>query len=328
MNRADELERLERAASLRFNVLVLGDRGSGLTSLLQQHLRRLEELEIPAAYVSGRPAETLGELVDVIRIGVAGPRPTTRQTVFENPMAVPWEKEVIVAGDRDVLGPLRQIPLDPKGQPTIVLLDDVSDPTLVHQLFGRLRDEMWQLPFRWVVSGYQSRRNAYLEPPADAFFDTEIVLAPLDITAAAQLLMTRLEMASTDENLSKERIQAQLNQIVERGAGNPRRLLDSARDAVLRAPEDLAEADEIIAAARALGKTELAIVEHLVAYGPVSASNVELLEPLGISRARATQVLRNLEEEGLVTSFQEQANGVGRPRKLYTLKTSAGKDST
>ncbi len=327
VNRDDELEHLERAAHLSFNVLLLGERGSGLTSLLQQHLRRLEELEIPAFYVAGTSAETLEEIVDAIRIGLIGRRPIVRKTVPTDPLQWPFQKEVTVAGDPDVLGPLRRITIDDTSLYPIVLLDDVRDPTLVHHLFGRLRDEMWRLPFRWVVSGYRSRRRAYLEPPADSFFDTEIVLAPLNDDTSTELLTKRLETAANDDAQSVQRVRAQLEQIVERGAGNPRGLLDAARQAVLRAPEQLAETDEAVAAARALGATELAIVEHLVAHGPVSASDADLLAILDLSRARVTQVLRNLEDEGLVTSFAEQAEGVGRPRKLYTLKTSVVEDA-
>ena len=47
VGREAELRRLERAAQLDFNVLALGERGIGLTSLIGQHQRRMEEAGRP-----------------------------------------------------------------------------------------------------------------------------------------------------------------------------------------------------------------------------------------------------------------------------------------
>jgi predicted ArsR family transcriptional regulator len=60
-------------------------------------------------------------------------------------------------------------------------------------------------------------------------------------------------------------------------------------------------------------------VRHLLTFGPTSASDPELLSDLGTSRARATQVLRRLEDMGLVHASAEKS-GIGRPRKLYAVR--------
>ena len=62
------------------------------------------------------------------------------------------------------------------------------------------------------------------------------------------------------------------------------------------------------------------MIAELEALGPVSASDKELLERLGWSRARATQVLNRLQEAGVVTaSTQRDTGSPGRPRKIYSL---------
>ena len=60
------------------------------------------------------------------------------------------------------------------------------------------------------------------------------------------------------------------------------------------------------------------LLNELMDLGPVSASDERLLERLGWTRARAAQVLKQLEEAGLVVVTDEAADGPGRPRRLTT----------
>jgi hypothetical protein len=341
-NRHSELERLEQAAKLDFNVLLLGERGSGVTSVMQQHLRRLREQGRAAFYVSAVRAESLAEALDAIRIGVLGrrqgytaeePGELDMDALMGRPRMPKTEPRTLhFAGDPDPLANLRFVgatllEAQESSEKSMVLLDDVRDSALVHSLFGRYRDEVWEVPIRWVVAGQTSRRSHYLEPPADAFFDTEVTLEPLGETAAGHLVSTRLRGAAPADDDAANRIRAQLTEIIERGGGNPRRLLAAARDATLRTPEETAATDVVFAAAEALGISELAAVRHLHTNGPTSASDPELLEDLGIGRARATQVFRHLEENGLVVATNDKS-GVGRPRKMYAIKTSIEEPAT
>lgn len=50
-------------------------------------------------------------------------------------------------------------------------------------MFGRHRDDICELPFRWVVCGLNILRHQYLEPPADAFFDAELIVDALPASA-------------------------------------------------------------------------------------------------------------------------------------------------
>ena len=211
-----------------------------------------------------------------------------------------------------------------RGYP-IIILDEMYEPALVHQLFGRYRDEVWQLPFRWLVCGLATRRSRYLEPPADVFFDSVLTVDPLDDTASRDLLQTRLAAATADDAEATLRIISERDRIVEQGGGNPRQILVAARDAVLRSPEETVSADRLVDTAATLGTTVGLAVRHLLTNGPTSASDSRLLEHLDVTRARATQVLRRLEDAGLVYGFQDKG-GIGRPRKLYTTGLSHGEE--
>ena len=339
VGREGELARLDRAARLGLNVLVLGARGSGVTSLLSQHARQLEDAGQRVGLVGGAAAESLSELATAIRIGLEGRRPPRTQIVKRDPFAPALQQLVealsertevkTIPGDPDPLAPLRHVEKtlsDPKldeGAPAdgsegrlVVILDGTLQPGLVHALFGRLRDEVWELGWTWVVAGRLDRRDEYLEPPADAFFDDEIVLGPLEPEQARQFVLARLADATSEELGDVARIRERLDQIVERSDGVPRRLLAAARDTLLSTSRQTRTIDEALATAASLGKTELAVMHYLLAAGPASASDEEFLTDLGVSRSRATQVLRRLEASNLVL-VSEMRTARGRPRKLY-----------
>src|SRR5207237_290633 len=70
----------------------------------------------------------------------------------------------------------------------VLLIDEPPSGEIGHTLFGRLRDEVWQLPFLWVVAIDEHQRAALTRPPADAFFPVVLELKPLDPKDALELL--------------------------------------------------------------------------------------------------------------------------------------------
>ena len=313
VDRSAEIGHLTRAAELGFNALVLEERGSGVTSLMYQHQRRLQDRGRSSYYARATRTEKLTDLITVVRIAVEGPR-APAFLGGENPL-----QALYGGGDPDPLRDLRRLvtaETTSVPQKVTIILDEMHKAELVHELFGRHRDDLWQLPFRWVVCGLLTRSSDYLEPPADSFFDTTVTLGPLDDAAATKLLDVRLAQASTDNTEAHRRLTSDRAAIVKRGMGNPRRILAAARDAALRSTEESLIADKLIASAANLGSTERLALRHLLVNGPTSPSDSQILQELDVTRARANQVLRRLEDAGLVHAFFEKA-GVGRPKKLY-----------
>ncbi len=85
------------------------------------------------------------------------------------------------------------------GETVVVLLDSVGSPDVMQHLFGRWRDEVWQLPLLWVVAGHRADRSRYLQPPADSFFDAVIEVGELDKDEAADLLRRRAQRSGRDD---------------------------------------------------------------------------------------------------------------------------------
>lgn len=278
VDRERELETLERALDLRLHSLLLGERGSGRTSLLHQLQARLEQAGVTVRFVDGGAAETPDELGAAV--GLDAEPPTE----------------------------------------TVVLLDGVRAPDVVHELFGRRRDELWELPLRFVVSGEGAQRARYLAPPADAFFDVVVELGELSPADAAELFRRRAAAPGTEGDATAHALLA-IADALAAGVSprTPRHLLAAARAALVGG--DPAGAVDALAAARAraaaLGRPAALMFADLVANGPASASDEALLDRLGWTRARAVQVLKQLEGAGLVRAEAEARAGQGRPRKLY-----------
>ncbi len=313
INRERELAALERSARARLNALVVGERGAGKTSLLHQLERRLEDEEqLAPVFVEGaRRAERPEELLSLLAYRLDADRARfshlgeALQTVGRRPPRTSTEN--LLGG----LGAIRDAIRQRERRP-LLILDELPSGGVAHVLFGQLRDELWSLPATWVVATETGEQAALLRPPASAFFETVISLSPLPDDEALELLRRR----TTDEEVPS----VLLREVVAAGEGNPRRLVGIARDAVVegRNVEDLAGAQAAVRdRARELGEAARRLAAYLEANGAASASDQRMLSELGWSRSRATQVLRELEQAGLVEPANDRGES-GR-RKVYAL---------
>src|SRR5437870_6366726 len=301
--RDGELARLADWVEHGRNVLLIGERGSGKTTLLRQLAYELRQRHprTPPAFVEGRLVTDARVLLELVRrrLGLRSP-----------PEAAAWPTAVSLDGQAsgeavdlaDLVRGLREA--GPRRR-RVILVDE--PPTDAAQtLFGRLRDELWQLPFSWGVAASEGDAGVYLTPPADAFFDDALRLNPLPREAQRRMLEARAGERG-------RRIARQLDE------GNPRRLLALARAALQGGarPVELVEArnvrDEQVAQ---LGRPAAMLMSELESLGAASAADERLLRRLGWTRPRAVQVLRELEDQGLVTSSSVKGRA-GRPRKVY-----------
>lgn len=294
------------------NALLVADHGGGKTSALHAVEYELRRLRRPVAFLSLANAAGIEEAIALVRRAaddqgwVPDITPDERARLLDP--AEPFAPTAAVRG------------LRPAPEGAVLILDDVGTEIGL-ALFGRLRDELWQLPLRWGVAVQSQDAGALLTPPADAFFDRVVQLQGLSPADREEFLTLR--NPKTKPRLTQKEIQA----LTRSGPSNARDLVTAARKAStgeVPAGEFRDTTDALRSAAEAAaGRPGAMLITELTHLGPVSASDSELLRQLGWTRPRATQVLNRLEQAGLVHSFPEPRDGhAGRPRKLYEIAPS------
>lgn len=299
VGRTAELHRVVSGARDGFNELVLGESGSGKTSLLNQARARLDALSgVRTRLVDGGLARDPAGFLDLVGAAV-GARFDPRA---EEPDEVGLLRKV-----QRLAEPLRQ--LAKGGARVVLLVDGVDDAAIVSDVFGRLRERLWELPAGWVVALDTRHRQAAVGLTG-RFFDEVVALEPLTVAHAKALLAARLPAGHADA----------ADDIATSTVGNPRDLVALARQVVRGQPVEEVVADdaELRRRVEELGQPAAVVVKELRRRGAVSASDPELLKALGWSRSRAAQVLGQLEEAGLVVATR-QPGGVGRPKRVYGL---------
>jgi len=298
-----EAARLEENCRDGVNTLIFGGWGSGKTSLLRFVLFKLREADFPAVGVDAGPAEDLLDLLRLIAIQLGRFRPMGQEA-----RAHASEGMGEVGSALEVIRALK--PPEEDGLRTAVLIDLPAGARDTHHLFGRFRDELWQLPYTWVVAAPDELHADLLTPPADAFFEDLIRLGPLSPAQQEELISLRLEPGEkTPWRLPAE------------GESTPRRLLEIVRESVRSggSPESHLEArSKREAEVSILGRAASMLYAELEHSGPASASDEALLERMGWSRQRAAQVFKDLEQANFVRAEYRRATS-GRPRKVFVI---------
>jgi type II secretory pathway predicted ATPase ExeA len=300
VDREAEVQAIRAALGHGGNVLVLGARGSGKSSLLHyvQHLLEVEDAK-PVVAVEGRAATTAQEFLALLadRLNVVGSQDAH------------WPR----TETQTLLGALTEMRAALPEEETVVLVDEMPSAEAARTLFGRLRDELWELPLTWCVAADIRDRGAYTEPPADAFWRKIVELPPMTPAQSEELLRRRLEGEQPSDALAW---------IVENAEGNPRRLLSLAHDVVVEGSDPnklMVNERKRAAKVEQLSEPARRLLAELEAGGPASPSDEGLLQRLGWSRARASQVFGELLERGLVRASTAPSAG-SRPRRLYEVE--------
>jgi energy-coupling factor transporter ATP-binding protein EcfA2 len=322
VDQAETLQLIRTTVLHSGNVVVFGSRGSGKSSLLRflKHLLETED-ERQVVLVQGRVATSTIEFLRLLRDRLNA---WSQVRVSDAAGAVAAGVGSFLADPRFALRPTQtdtQTLLDElhdfraslPDEEMIVLVDEMPSPEATRTLFGRLRDELWELPLTWCVAADERDRSSFTEPPADAFWRRLIDLEPLSPEQSKQLLRRRLG--------PNEANGAALDQIIHEAEGNPRRLLNLAHEMLVEGRPS----DEIIEEQRRrqqrverLSEPERRLLAELEAGGGASPSDEGLLKKLGWSRSRASQVFGELEKQGFVRA-SSQPGTHSRPRRFYEL---------
>lgn len=312
VGREYELRRMLDGVTRGFNTLVLGERGSGKSSLLHYFGRLLREHGRSPVYVQGSLAQDERGVLELLH-----------RNLFDAASGQAKDHGPLTTGNHHstaIIDMVDRLQHGLYGSPFqyVVLLDDLPNPSATRQLFGRYRDLLWELPLQWVTTGDVKHKATYLTEPADVFFEQVLTLPPLVPQQAFRLLRLR----TSEEEASDER----LREVVAAAGGQPRRLLELAREALLSGHDPARQQEHrsnLAQRAATLGDAARRLFDELEACGPASASDTELLRRMNWSRGRAVQVFNKLEAAGVIRSHRQQVEG-GGVRKVYELAEDTG----
>lgn len=291
VGRTWEREEIDRDLQHGFNVVVEGDRGSGKTSLLRSLM-----------WVHN--AEAQG---DATQIYVRAAGLTDAGGVLNRVLDVLEDRDPAVERILSIPAALRELTTLQERGAICVLLDDV-DPRVGNQVFGVLRDELWETGVQWVVTVNSGDAGILLAPPADAFFEMAMRLTPLSAQEATELLNRRLG------DTAREVLMA-----LGGAGGQPRELIERARHVgTTTDPTAIrASAAEIDRRLAGLSRPVNMLYAEIRHRDPISASDEAIQDLMGWTRPRLTQVLGELEQAGLVEASEQARTGPGRPKKVF-----------
>jgi energy-coupling factor transporter ATP-binding protein EcfA2 len=319
-DRSRETDAILQGVATSQPVLLLGDRGSGRTTLLNHVawlLARREEPR-PTVMVSGELASNPSQLLGVLVARVqrlaepGGPRGRWIEDLRALSMPDGPFGQVIQPAILMELVDLLGERLAALERPVCLMVDGIA-PAVAHGVFGSLRDELWALQgAAWIVAGDSAAEALYLEPPADAFFERTVRLGPLPDADAAKLLRAHIPGL----------VDADIERAIAAADGNPRRLLRAAGDIQDGIAPAAPAAGELAQRATAVaGALAGALVGYLAAHGPTSASDETMLCQIGASRQRASQLMHALESAGLLETIEQHEPGRrGRPARRFGLR--------
>lgn len=319
VNRAGETERALGAIAAGQNVLVLGEPGSGRSSLLN-HVAWLLERErgVDAVTLGGEGVADAAQLLGVLIARARRLDERGRATWMDDLRALsmpdgPFGQVVAPALLMELVDLLAEtVAARDRG---VCLMVDGLAPDVAHAVFGTLRNELWAIDAAsWILAGDRADGPLYREPPADAFFPVVVELEPLGDADARRVLKAHSEAVDPET----------LAQVLEAGAGNLRRVLRAAADVGAGRPPAAASRSADVRRGAALGGPLAArLVEYLVDHGPVSASDTRMLRQVGASRQRVSELMHRLEDAQLLESSERRQPGKrGRPTRRFALKPS------
>lgn len=332
----DETQKILLTINTNENALIIGDRGSGKTSLFNHiiyHLKknnetvpiRMNALRMEKFDQTSFLSDLLFELVDVMNkyeshtdkfkktlvkmaesglLGLPGTNiPNTTGSKLNYDFSRKDDVDTLLNRLSTLVNSLRK-----QGITLCILLDD-SDKIgsdVIWSTFRGIRDSLWELRISIIMTVLPNQVSEITKPPLDHFFQYWIKLKPFDKIKTKEFLKKRL----TDSGILVEVEDDAVDRIVEKTKGNPRSLAEIFKYIFENNPSlKIITKEQVenfgIPYSPSFSDIERAVFNYLIHKPYTSASSEDFVKNIGVSRSRIAQILNELKDKQLIASKKE-----------------------
>lgn len=320
----EETKKIILAIETYENAIIIGDRGSGKTSLLNHISYKLaDDPKIIIIQLSSLSLSQFDQITLLHRI-IRELRERTRSLrsksakvldgIFTAMGTTPdrIDREKVLEEENDPYVLLRRLNVVMaelrKNQIKVCFsLDDTDkiDSKLVWQTFRSMRDEIWKLKISIIMTLLPSQVSEVTRPPLDHFFHYWIKISSFEISSIKKLIEKRMQAINLKVPIDDDA----LTEILNRADGNPRNILEILKKLFETGSTNKITRNEInnlgLIFTNKLPSIEKDVSNYLLQHPYTSASSQDFVKQIGVSRSRLAQILNKLKKEGLIGSKQD-----------------------
>ncbi len=189
-----------------------------------------------------------------------------------------------------------------------IIVDDIDkiDSNLVWLTFRNIRDQIWKLKISIILTVLPNQVSEITKSPLDHFFSYWVKISAFDFKSTKELVQHRLDYAHSNIKIDDEAIEETLR----RTGGNPRDILDvfrrvfeSGKTSSVISRQDIEQVSIIFS--NKLPSLEKDIFNYLVHNPDSSSSSTDFAKKMRVSRSRIAQILSKLRKDGYIISHKQ-----------------------
>lgn len=328
VNREKELSSIQSSIRSKLNLLLLGKRGSGKTSLLNH-----------AYYDLKKDKKIIVILVNILPKGIHGTetfldvlvRSCAKEISGNEMHSELYHKYITTFQTLSGLVGFETIMaiLNRENKQAVFIIDGFDhNSELCYNIVSALREIFWETKSAFIVTGDLLQKNVYLKPPVDAFFDKVVEIEKLSTKDVKKLFEHRIGKNEITEKV--------FSALAKYGADSIADIILMMReniekdnqkfDSILKTSNSFTMGATIIPPSKQFDKNlqkispmRKEVLKYLRVNGPTSASDKKFQEYTGVSRSRLAQMLVRLMHMGFLTKSQDSQ----KRRALFGLTTEA-----
>lgn len=328
----EEIEKIIRAVEIGENVLIIGDRGSGKTSLLNHMLYHyfntksteqvipvrfsalsIEELNqknlvrslIRNIFDSISKIKSTSERIKVILNKMIDSSPTTLPDLAKLDSMLQTNTDTARDDFEALTERLSELVLSIRKKEInfFVMIDDLDKfpADKVWHTFRSIRDILWELHFSLIITALPDQVSEITKPPLDQFFPYWIKIPSFDMEYTKNLIEKRFNKSQV--TISNDALEA----IVNRTKGNPRSIIAIMKNVIESSDfSGQITLDNInnlgLPYSIRLSDIQRAVINYLSENPNTSASTKNFIARIGVTRSRLSQILNDLKKDDLIDS--------------------------